>query len=306
MRLVLPLRVFLRNGILFLLIFLAAGAVCAAEETRFAPLPIDDSPGLAAPESAYLSDEKGYEDESLHVRIETDRAFETDIMLAYVRIAHPSQMRTTMAGRYGTTKVASPSVLAKRVNAVLAVNGDFFNYRNSGYLVRQGELLRDNPSVRHDLLIVDENGDFVVIEEPTPEKIAAYTGTIVNSFNFGPALITGGKRILPVKLTDKGAKKKAQRVAACQTGPLSYLFIATCGPENYGSVGLTLEEFSEYVGGLKGIETAYNLDGGASSAIVLQGVKINTRKVRELCDMIYFSTLIPAQAEEEEASGETP
>ena len=306
MRLVWPLRFFRMTVILLLLILLAFGAGCAAEETRFAPLPVDDSPGLVAPESAYLPEEKGYEDDSLHVRIETDRAYETDIMLAYVRIAHPSQMRTTMAGRYGTTKVASPSVLAKRVNAVLAVNGDFFNYRNSGYLVRQGVLLRDNPSVRHDLLIIDENGDFVVIEEPTPEKIAEYTGTIVNSFNFGPALITGGKRI-PVKLTDKGAKKKAQRVAACQTGPLSYLFIATCGPENYGSEGLTLEEFSEYVGGLKGIETAYNLDGGASSAIVLQGVKINTRKVRELCDMIYFSTLIPAEtAEEGEASGETP
>ena len=269
-----------------------------AEETegkRFAPLPIDDSPGLYAPDSAYLPDNKGYEDESLKVRIETDRAYDTDIMLAYVQIADPSQMRTTMAGRYGTTKVASPGILAKRVNAVLAINGDFFNYRNTGYLVRQGVLLRDNPSEKFDLLIIDENGDFVMIEEPTAEKIAAYKGTIVNSFNFGPALVREGERVLPIRITDISARKKAQRVAACQLGPLSYLFITTCGPENRGSKGLTLEEFSEYVGSLQGIRTAYNLDGGSSSAIVLHGVKINTKKVRELCDMIYFSTLIPAE-----------
>lgn len=281
----------------FLCALLHLGAILAetAGETRFAPLPIDDSPGLVAAESGYLPEDQGYQDDSLSVRIETDRAFDTDIMLAYVKIAHPSQMRTTMAGRYGTTKVASPAVLARRVNAVLAVNGDFFNYRNSGYLVRQGVLLRDNPSVRHDLLIFDENGDFQLIEEPTEEKIAAYTGTIVNSFNFGPALVKDGERVLPVRMTDKGAGKKAQRAAACQLGPLSYLFITTCGPENRGSVGLTLEEFSQYVGGIEGVVTAYNLDGGASSAIVLHGVKINTKKTRELCDMIYFSTLIPAE-----------
>ena len=166
--------------------------------------------------------------------------------------------------------------------------------------MRQGELLRDNPSDKYDLMILDENGDFVIIQDPTEEKIADYKGTIINSFNFGPALVMDGKQVTPVKHIDKGSRKKAQRVAACQTGPLSYLFIATAGPENYGSAGLTLDEFSEYVSGIGGIKTAYNLDGGSSSAIVLNGVKINTRKIRELCDMIYFSTLIPAEQEQTE------
>ena len=43
-----------------------------------------------------------------------------------------------------------------------------------------------------------------------------------------------------------------------------------------------------------GAKTAYNLDGGSSSAIVLGGEKINALsagKVRPLCDILYFSTL---------------
>ena len=76
-------------------------------------------------------------------------------------------------------------------------------------------------------------------------------------------------------------------------GPLSYMFVATEGPENTDSVGLTVEEMVELTYEL-GAKTAYNLDGGSSSAMVLGGEKINALsagKVRPLCDILYFSTL---------------
>ncbi len=270
-------------------------SVSAAAESHFAPLPIDDSPGLVADERCYLEDKAGYQDESLSVRIEKARAYDTDILLAYVTVSDPSQIRTAMAGRYGSTRVATPTVLAKRSNAVLAVNGDFFNYRNTGYLVRQGELLRDRPDPKFDLLIIDDQGDFTVIQDPDEEKVAAFPGKIINSFNFGPALILKGEKMLPVKYFDGGTIRKTQRLAACQTGPLSYLFVATGGPEMYNCKGPTVEELVEFLGDLGGIETAYNLDGGSSSAVVLHGEKLNTYKMRQLCDIIYFSTLIPAE-----------
>ena len=263
----------------------------------FAALPIDDSPGLEAPLQNYLPDNAGYEDESLSVRIERRRAYDTDIMLAYVKIADPSQMRTAMAAKYGSTKVVFPKVLAERANAVFAVNGDYFNYRATGYLVRQGELYRDRPDPTFDLLIIDDQGDFHIIQDPTEDTALAFEGNIINSFNFGPALVIDGQKVLPVKYFDAGTTKKAQRMAACQIGPLSYLFVATEGPENEGSLGLTVEELVEYVGTL-GVKTAYNLDGGSSSAMILQGEKINAlsaRKNRYICDILYFSTLIPAR-----------
>ncbi len=266
----------------------------AYAEMTFAKLPLDVA-GIKANKNCYLPDQKGYEDPSLKVRIETDRAYDTNVMLAYVEIADASQIRTTMADRYGTTRVTYPENMAKRVNAVLAVNGDFFNYRNSGYLVRQGILYRDKTDSLYDLLIIDDQGDFHILKDPTPEDAHSFPGTIINTFNFGPALVIDGEEVLPVKRIDGGTFRKAQRMAACQIGPLSYVFVAVEGPENKGSVGMTIEELIHYVHGL-GVKMAYNLDGGSSSSIILDGMKINAtsnKKRRTICDILYFSTLIP-------------
>lgn len=273
--------------------WLAAGA--AAEE--FSPLAVDDSAGPMPRQEAYLADGAGYEDESLSIRIETMRAYDTTVTVARVKVSDPSQIRTAMAGRYGSSEVVLPDRLAKRCNAVLAINGDFFSYRSTGYLVRQGKLYRDRAHEDYDLLIIDDQGDFHIIQDPTAQSAHAFEGTIVNSFNFGPALIVDGEKVLPVKRINNGSTKKTQRMGIAQTGPLSYLCVATEGPENEESVGLTLEEFVELTASL-GAQTAYNLDGGSSSAMMLGGRKINalsSGKMRPVCDILYFATLIPQE-----------
>jgi exopolysaccharide biosynthesis protein len=70
--------------------------------------------------------------------------------------------------------------------------------------------------------------------------------------------------------------------------------VATEGPENANSVGLTLSQTAELMAGL-GCETAYNLDGGSSSTMVLNNLKINalsTHKVRPIWDILYFASLV--------------
>ncbi len=270
--------------------------------TRYEPLPIEETKGPLPAKDKYLPDNGGYVDESLSVKIETIREYDTTIMVAYVQIQHPSQIRTTMAGRYGTTKVTFPKFMAERMNAVFAVNGDYFNYRKSGYLVRQGKLYRDRPDPQYDLLMIDDQGDFHIIRDPSEESVHAYVEQmahpVINSFNFGPALIMDGEKVLPVKGFDAGTTKKTQRLAIAQMGPLSYMLVATEGPENSGSVGLTVEELIDLMYDL-GAGTAYNLDGGSSSTFVLDNEKINalsSKKNRTICDIVYFATLVP-QAE---------
>ncbi len=268
---------------------------------RLSALPIDDSPGPVADEMFFKEDGSGYEDESLSVRIETMRAFDTEIMLAYVSITDASQIRTAMAARYGSRKEAKPRVIAERVHSVFCVNGDFFTYRPNGYLVRQGVLYRDKTDPDYDILIIDDKGDFHILRDPTSGDVDSFPGRIINTFNFGPALVINGQKVLPVKLMDSGSGKPTQRMAACQTGPLSYLFVATEGPENKGSRGLTLEELVELCGSLN-VLTAYNLDGGSSSAMLLGSEKLNalsTRKIRPICDILYFATLVPAVEDKE-------
>ena len=279
---------------------LLAALLCAAmaqAETAYAPLELEAVSGPKPNAVNYLPDNAGYEDETISVKIETTRAYDTTIMIARIKISDPSQIRTAMAARYGQTGGVFPNVVAKRANAVFAINGDYFNYRSTGYLVRQGKLYRSRADKNLDTLIIDENGDFTIIKDPTKEAVQAFEGTIVNSFNFGPALIIDGEKVLPVKIMEAGVNNQTQRMAIAQMGPLEYVCVATEGPENEGSVGLTIEELIDFMYDL-GVKQAYNLDGGSSSAMILNNEKINalsSRKNRPICDMIYFATLIPSE-----------
>lgn len=261
-----------------------------------APLPIDDSPGYQPDPAAYLADGAGYQDASLSVRVEMDRAYDTDIMLVYIQVADPSQIRSGMASYYGSSATEYGYSMAKRYHAVLAVNGDFFSIHSGGYLVRQGKLYRNMLYGDMDVLIIDNQGDFHIVQNATRESVAAYADTVVNSFCFGPALVLNGERCEELIKDEAGPNKLAQRICIAQTGPLSYLCVATEGPENEGSLGLTLEQFADYVYG-KNCITAYNLDGGSSSTVILNNQKINslsTEKMRQLSDILYFATAIPA------------
>jgi len=272
------------------LLLLAAGA--SAE--GLSPLPMDAQAGPKAAQENYLPDFGGYQDESLSVFIETTHAYDTVITIARVKIADPSQMRTAMADKYGSTRYALPRIITKRTNSVFAVNGDFFNYHTKGYLVRQGKVYRENPKPEMDMLIIDENGDFHVIIDPTMEKIGQFDGEMINTFTFGPALIVDGKTVEDNYQDDIGYDRKTQRMVMAQDGPLSYVFVATEGPENKDSAGLTITEMMEFMATLN-VQTAYNLDGGSSSAMLLGNDKINglsSGKVRPLCDILYFSTLV--------------
>lgn len=266
----------------------------AAAQADFEPIALDAAAGRAPIEESFLPDMAGYEDESITVRIENMREHETNILVARVKIADSSQIRTAMAARYGSTGTVLPDKFAQRVNAVLAVNGDFFSFNSTGYLVRQGKTYRRKTHEPSDMLIIDDKGDFTIIVDPTDEKLGAFTGTIVNSFNFGPALVVDGEIIHTTKKLNVGLDKETQRMGVGQLGELEYILVATEGPENEGSEGLTIPEFAQLMKDLGAVQ-AYNLDGGSSSAMMLGGEKINalsSKKMRPICDLLYFTTLV--------------
>lgn len=272
-------------------VLVTAGA--AAAQAAYPPIALEETVGRKPVAEAFLPDLGGYEDGSLSVRIETMREHETNILVARVKIADPSQLRTAMATRYGGTGTALPDKLAQRVNAVLAINGDFYSFNSIGYLVRQGKLYRDKTNESLDVLIIDENADFHILIDPTPEQTHGFEGTIVNSFNFGPALVKDGEIVNTTKKLNVGVDKETQRMGIGQVGPLEYICVATEGPEQKGSDGLTIPEFAQLMKDLGAVQ-AYNLDGGSSSAMMLGGEKINARsskKMRPICDILYFSTL---------------
>ncbi len=291
--------------IAFLPLFVSLLLACAARADG-ALLPVDLSAGPAPLETGYLSDTE-YVDSTIRVRIETGREGDCDYWVADVAVKDASQLRTAAAADdFSRTRALDALWLARRMNAVVAVNGDYYNSRERGgfaYTVRQGVLYRDNldererrKSKRMDVLAIDEAGDFHVFHRPAKGEMPAEIGgkRVVNSFSFGPILVEDGEAAASF---DENATwlnmswdQKRQRMCICQAGPLHYKLVCCEGPRN-GSVGMTLPEFAE-LAAAQDVRVAYNLDGGDSSFLYFRGSKVNSPfgSTRKLQDIIYFAS----------------
>lgn len=277
--------------LLALVILVPSGAIVAQAEVI--EYKLDDQKALKPQEDGYLSDWE-YEDPSISVKIEKGRIYETNYMVAHVKLANATQLRSTMAQSYYQPSTLMGHSMAKRVNAVFAINGDFFSARNNiGYVARQGKVYRTKCNGEYDVLIIDDKGDLHIFKNAKNEDIEAFEGTVINGYTFGPGLVINGERQTGFVDMDNAALKSAQRMCLAQIGPLEYLCIASEGPEDEGSVGLNLEQFSELVASFEGVQNAYNLDGGSSTTMVFRNDKVNSPnnpKRRPLCDIIYFAS----------------
>lgn len=260
---------------------------------------------------------KAYRDESISVEIHTGRNFDTDYVFAHVKIKHPSQLRTVSAAKssFTSTQVAHVREMAKDINAVIAINGDYAaKPEKCKVLLRQSRQVRNSARGDTDLLIVDTNGDFSILEKPTRQGYAKYYNAhekeLYQVFCFGPVLVKDGVSVVSDDYKDgyRGSDNNAQRSAIAQLGPLEYMLISTGGPQIKNNKGLTIQEFSiicEEAGkALKpegGCQIAYNLDGGNSALMSFIGkstksdyirpMKISPGAERQISDIIYFATL---------------
>ena len=92
---------------------------------------------------------------------------------------------------YGRNITATTSDIAKGANAIFAVNGDFYGFRNSGLVLRNGVLYRNasGSSLYGQALLIDEKGNFTVADESKVDSAALIGQGIWQGYSFGPALI---------------------------------------------------------------------------------------------------------------------
>ena len=279
-------------ALLAVMMLFSAHALCEGPFT----LPMDFSGGYAPQKENYLS-ETEYEDPSIHVIIESGRYRDCDYWVATIQIADASQLRTVAADGFDGTAVKNGTTISKYVNAVLAIDGDYFSYTGygKGIVLRQGQLFRDMLCGDRDVLLIDEDGNFHTLISPGPGEIGATIEgkKIINALCFGPVLVKDGQaqKDHPVYDDTYGAFWPRQRMALCQTGELSYKCIC-CGPPARNSTGMTLNEFADFVASM-GVETAYNLDGGDSTMLIFNNQKINDIRnpsTRKISDIVYFAS----------------
>ena len=251
-----------------------------------------------------------YEDPSISVRCEyatllpAFKSKQIQSSVTYIKVANASQIRTAMSfDNYKKGGYVEAADMAAHKNAVAAVNGDFFKYHGKvGYVLRQGEFYRNKLNGKRDVLFIDQDGNFSVMYAASEADGDQYMAslpegkTIVNTFTLGPVLAENGaaRKISDTVVAKSGEfqwKYAQQRVAVVQTGELEYAIVEAYGKTD-GSMGMTLQEFADYIVYLFP-ETiiAYNLDGGGSTNVVLKGARIHTTPGhRQISDILYFAS----------------
>lgn len=263
------------------------------------PLDLDQTvPGNPAKEDGWLSDEE-YQDESIHVTVEHSNVGKVKTSIVRVKIADASQIRTAMSkDNYDDKTYVKATAMAKHVNAIAAVNGDFFKYfYKIGYVVRQGVFYRDALNGERDVLIIDDKGDFHAVRNATSEAMADYLAntfpqdrTVINTFTLGPVLVENGE-VQEITTREFQYRYKMQRVCIAQIGELEYA-IVECDGKADATSGMTMANFAEYVQSLfPDCILAYNLDGGGSTNVIVNNVRIHKNTdARNISDILYFAS----------------
>ena len=231
-----------------------------------------------------VSTDTTYRDENISVQLTEYRISDTTVYVADVQVSSPEYLKTAFAqGTYGRNVTAKVSETADAVNAVLAINGDYYGARQSGYVIREGVLYRDKAVKNAVDLVIYGDGSFGVGQSCTRAQ----------AMTFGPALIEDGE--ISVSVNDEVGRAMASnpRTAIAVVDDLHYLFVVSDGRTSQ-SEGLTLYELATFLKTL-GAKTAYNLDGGGSSTMVFNGTIVNvptssgkSTKERSVSDIVYI------------------
>ena len=254
------------------------------------------------PNTKTIEETTSYESDT--IRITIDRwcyAFNRTSLrffVANIYVKDPAQLQTAFAGeQYSKDNAEATSVIAERHDAVLAVNGDYYNYKDkNGLIIRNGVLYRDAASTRDQLLVMSD-GTFVALPSGTytvGEGQKYIDEGVVQSFSFGPLLVNDGQAVeLPSKyiISTKDTIREP-RTAIGQVDANHYVVIVADGRrDGWSDKGMTLQELQQ-VFVEQGCKVAYNLDGGGSATMVMGAERVNKTsgsRERNVSDIVYFT-----------------
>ena len=218
--------------------------------------------------------------------------------MSEVKISDGSQLRRFLSdGRYAAGTRYLCTEMADTVNAVVAVNGDYYDVRHIGPTVYNRQLMRME-GYRMDSCMIDGDGDLNFVragEIVTRSEMEQYVQRedIRFSLAFGPVIVDNGELVdfkSPYCVGE--VHQPNDRAALCQKDKLHYLVVIANGPYPYEKH--LLSQFAKRVQEM-GVQKAYNIDGGRSGVLVINNKKVNEVHERELSDIIYFATAISSE-----------
>ncbi len=219
----------------------------------------------------------------------------TTIYVADIYLAEGETIQSALAqNTYGKNVTDTTSNMAESVGATVAINGDYYGARTSGYVIRGGELLRSTKaSDDQEDLVLWADGSMSIIREGDYTAQELLDKGALQVLSFGPGLVIDGQ--VAVDSNDEVGKAMASnpRTAIGYISDNHYVLVVADGRTSE-STGLSLLQLANFMTSL-GVTQAYNLDGGGSSTMYYNGQVVNnpttngsTISERSVSDILYL------------------
>ena len=238
--------------------------------------------------------ESGYSDREVSITIDTVTVGEDYDRVVYhvadIYVASLDNFKTYTANNelcyFSTQDVMEMDAAA---DALIAISGDFYAYQSVGFLIRNGQIYRqDNTGCS--LCIMYYDGSMECVPTGTDYDVQEILDrNPYQIWNFGPSLLDAeGKAISVFPYVSLAVSFSNPRSAIGYYEPGHYCFVVVDGRQDGYSRGMTLPELAALFEEL-GCTCAYNLDGGGSAVMLFNHEKYSSQSNgagRELSDII--------------------
>ena len=233
----------------------------------------EDSPSDGSSET--VSDNMSYSSDNVTIKITEKTVNNTSVYIADIQLKDSSLLKSAVAeNTLGRNIMAKTSEIASDANAILAINGDFYGFRDSGYVMRNGYLYRNESSDEDsEDLVVYSDGKMEIIKEGDITAEELEQKGAVQIYSFGPGLVKDNEIAISENTEVDQSMHSNPRTAIGYYSDTHYCFVVSDGRTDK-SEGLSLYQLAEVMKSL-GVTSAYNLDGGGSSTMYFNGKVIN-------------------------------
>lgn len=218
--------------------------------------------------------------------------------VADVHLKNSSNLLTAFADNaFGRNITENTSEIASANNAIFAINGDYYGFRDDGVIIRNGTLFRNEPA--RDGLAMFSDGTMASYNEEDVNAEELLAQGVTNTFSFGPVLVKDSEALedledvkIDTNFGNRSIGNANPRTGIGIISPNHYVFVIVDGRQENYSKGMTLNQFAKLFEDL-GATEAYNLDGGGSSTMYFMGKVVNSPgskgQERGVSDIIYIA-----------------
>lgn len=260
-------------------------------------IPIVNPPNIPSDDPIFcdsvIKSDTYYCDTNIVITLTKSRQYNSNFFVADIRVKSLDYLKRAFAKDvYGRNINQKTSTIARKKQAILAINGDFYGARSKGYVLVNSILYRDKAAKNQEDLVIWPDATFSLIKESQTTAKSLLSQGARDVFSFGPGLLNKGLIIVGKKEEVADTKTTNPRTAIGIIKPLHYVFVVVDG-RTKASKGVTLYQLASFLQTLQ-VDIGYNLDGGGSSTMYFNGKVVNKPtfdgsaiKERSVSDIVY-------------------